>query len=79
MTGKHIDLRPYVGKDIEITYVRGLGTNCRQWHHRGVLLDTAGRYILLRSYHGNKRLVTIKHPIEGTDTVRVMEKEGCEG
>ena len=70
---EYIDIKPFVGKEVEIVINRGL-VHQRRIRHIGVLIHYEHRNMVLKSKY-SKRNVSIRRPIKNRDEIRILEQE----
>jgi len=49
-----MNLKDYIGKNIRITFIRGIGSNKRRIVHEGILVEISGKYCCLLNNEGNR-------------------------
>jgi hypothetical protein len=68
-----IDIHKFLGKYVQITITRGIGTGKRKRIRRGKLTDIAGDMVCLQSLYDHKEKWVSK-PVFSNDNIKILEE-----
>jgi hypothetical protein len=69
-----IDIHRFLGKYVEITITRGIGTGKRKRIRRGKLTDIAGDMVCLQNLYDSKEKWIAK-PVFSNDNIKLLKEE----